>query len=105
MPDEDHCNEIDTKLAEIEVRHREAFKDIHNHVRELRGDLGDFIFEQRDATLSNTKAINKLTESTETLVNAIIAGRTISTFFRWALPILAGIAAIVTYIKTGTPPN
>ena len=68
---------VDIKMTEIEKLLDSRMKDFHGHIREVRADLSDHIEEQAqhyadfmEASLRNTDAINKLTESTQGLIDA-----------------------------------
>lgn len=109
MATEEECKVFNQEIIDMKTDMNNKYRDVHNHIRELRSDLGDNIEYQQKvyselskSQENNTTAIHDLTESTQALVDAITAGKVIGNFARWAIPIAVSIAAIVTYFKPPT---
>ena len=87
MSSEQECNLITQRLDILEHRLEQQDKDVHNHIKELRED------------------IQGLTKNTKDLVDAITAGKVISKFAAWVLPILILIGSLITWLTKGQPPH
>lgn len=111
MATDEECKVFEQKIEEIEHRNDNRYKDFHNHLRELRADFSDNVAEQMQrhneltkAQEDNTQAIHDLTKSTQSLVDAITAGKVIGNFARWVIPIAVAISAFVAWFNH-TPPS
>lgn len=107
MPSEDECHKFNQQIEELKESNEKRDKHFHNHIRELRRDFSDNVAEQisrhNELTLAqqeNTKAINDLVKSTQSLVDAITAGKVIGGIVRWAAPLVVAIAGLVAWYKS-----